>query len=212
MGSAYIQRGDVERGLQCCDEALALGPIPRDMALARAIRGYGAIRMGRVDTGISELNEALAWFENSNMRYTYSRYALWLAEGHLYRGDRATARSLTEDGLKLCQQTGYVHLEGVWHWLMGECLAFEAPASAKGHVEAAIRLLEQVGARNDLGRAMVTRSALRQRSGDIEAARQLLTEARATFQILGTRDEAARAEASLAALDRGASIPLLAVG
>ena len=212
MGSAYIQRGDVERGLQCCDEALALGPIPRDMALARAIRGYGAIRMGRVDTGISELNEALAWFENSNMRYTYSRYALWLAEGHLYRGDRATARSLIEDGLKLCQQTGYVHLEGVWHWLMGECLAFEAPASADGHVEAAIRLLEQVGARNDLGRAMVTRSALRQRSGDIEAARQLLTEARATFQILGTRDEAARAEASLAALDRGASIPLLAVG
>ena len=212
MGSAYIQRGDVERGLQCCDEALALGPIPRDMALARAIRGYGAIRMGRVDTGISELNEALAWFENSNMRYTYSRYALWLAEGHLYRGDHATARSLIEDGLKLCQQTGYVHLEGVWHWLMGECLAFEAPASADGHVEAAIRLLEQVGARNDLGRAMVTRSALRQRSGDIEAARQLLTEARATFQILGTRDEAARAEASLAALDRGASIPLLAVG
>jgi class 3 adenylate cyclase/tetratricopeptide (TPR) repeat protein len=210
MGSAYIQRGDVERGLQCCAEALALGPIPRDVALARAIRGYGEIRMGRVDAGISELSEALAWFKNSNMRYTYSRYALWVVEGHLYRGDRATARSLIEEGLETCQQTGYVHLEGVWHWLMGECLAREAPASAEDHVAAAMRILEQIGARNDLARAIVTRAAFRQRAGDTEVARQLLTEARAAFQILGTSDEAARVEASLAALDRGASIPLLA--
>jgi class 3 adenylate cyclase/tetratricopeptide (TPR) repeat protein len=36
MGSAYIQQGDLELGLQCCGEALALTPIPRDAVMARA--------------------------------------------------------------------------------------------------------------------------------------------------------------------------------
>src|SRR5205823_4388328 len=44
MGSAHIQRGDLERGLQCCEEALALAPIPYDVENARAVHGYGLIK------------------------------------------------------------------------------------------------------------------------------------------------------------------------
>jgi class 3 adenylate cyclase/tetratricopeptide (TPR) repeat protein len=54
MGLAYIQQGNVERGLQCCNEALALGPIPRDAAWARAIRGWGKIKARQADQGIAE--------------------------------------------------------------------------------------------------------------------------------------------------------------
>jgi len=212
MGSAHIQRGDLDRGLQCCNEALALAPIPRDAALGKAVRGYEEIKAGRVDAGITELNEALAWFESSHMRYTYVRYALWLVEGYLCRGDRASARPLTDDGLNTCRRTGYVHLEGLWCWLMGDCLAAEAPGAAEDYVETAMGILERVGARNDLARAMVTRAALRQRTGDVATARQLLDQAYAIFQTLGTRDEPARVGAALAALDSGSPIRLLAGG
>jgi hypothetical protein len=89
---------------------------------------------------------------------------------------------------------------------MGECLAPEAPAAAEPYVESAMGILERIGARNDLARAMVTRAALRQVAGDIADARDLLDQADAIFQAIGTLDEPARVEAARAALDRGGPI------
>jgi hypothetical protein len=71
-------------------------------------------------------------------------------------------------------------------------------------------ILERIGARNDLARAMITRAALRQSAGDVATARALLDRARAIFYGLGTLDEPARVEAALVALDRGSPIVLLA--
>jgi len=105
---------------------------------------------------------------------------------------------------------GYLHFEGLACWLMGECLAPEDPASAEPYVETAMGILERIGARNDLARALVTRAALRQAAGDLAAARDLLDRAHVIFQELGTLDEPARVKAALFALDRGSPIPLLA--
>src|SRR5262249_1482979 len=157
-------------------------------------------------------SEASAWFENSRLRYTYSRYALWLAEGHLRRGDRDAARSLLEAVLAMSREAGYAQLEGLACWLIGECLAAEAPTAAEPNVETAMGILERIGARNDLARAMITRAALRQTAGDVATARALLDRAYAIFRELGTLDEPARVEAARAALDRGCPIALLADG
>jgi hypothetical protein len=134
---------------------------------------------------------------------------LWLAEGHLRRGDRDAARSLLEAVLATSRKAGYAQLEGLACWLIGECLAAEAPAAAEPNVETAMGILERIGARNDLARAMITRAALRQTAGDVAPARVLLDRARAIFCELGTLDEPARVEAAVAALDCGSPIPLL---
>ena len=76
----------------------------------------------------------------------------------------------------------------------------------------AMGILERIGARNDLARAMVTRAALRQAAGDVATARALLDQAQAIFKALGTVNEPARVEAARAALDRGSPIRLLAGG
>jgi class 3 adenylate cyclase len=212
MGVAHIVRGDHERGLQCCNEALALAPIPRDIAWASVVRGYGKIRTGHADEGIAELSEGLAWFESSRMRWTHVIGAVWLAEGHLRRGDYAMARPLIEDLLRTCRSAGYFHYEGRACWLMGECLAGETPAAAEDYVETAIRIFERVGARNDFAKAMVTRAALRQRVEDVTTARQLLHQAHAIFRALGTLAEPIRVEAALAALDSGERVHLLEGG
>ena len=208
-GAVYVRRGDAERGVQYCNEALSLGALPFDAAMAKAVRGYGQIKMGELDAGIADLDEAVAWLANLRLRYTYALYGVWLAEGHLRRGDRSVAQDMIEDVLRTTRSTGYLQLEGVASWLMGECLASGAPASAERHVEKAMAILEPIGARNDLARAMVTRAALRQAAGDIAAARQLLDQAGAIFQALGTLDEPARVEAAHAALDRGEPIPFI---
>jgi class 3 adenylate cyclase/tetratricopeptide (TPR) repeat protein len=202
MGSAHIEQGDSERGLHSCNEALALAPIPYDSAMTHAVRGYGKIKAGRVEEGISELSEAVAWFESSHLKYNHRRFTLWLAEAHLRCGDRASARLLIDEVLNTSRETGYLLLEGRACWLMGDCLASEAPLAAEDYLETAMRILEQVGARNDLAKAMVTRAALRQGARDLGTARQLLDQAYAIFQALGTLDEPARVDAALAALER----------
>jgi hypothetical protein len=179
--------------------------------MAKGIRGYGEIKGGRLDAGIADLTEAVAWLENSRLRYTHAHYVLRLAEGYLRRGDHALARPLIEGVLETGRKTGYLHFEGLACWLIGECLAREAPTSAEPYVETAMEILGRIGARNDLARAMVTRAALRQAAGDA-AARRLLDQAHAIFHALGTLDEPARVEAARAALDRGSPIGLLARG
>jgi class 3 adenylate cyclase/tetratricopeptide (TPR) repeat protein len=212
MGATYIQQGDPERGVQCCNEALALGPLPYDAPMAKGARGYGEIKAGRVEAGIADLSEAVAWLENSRLRYTPRRFALWLAEGHLQRGDRVAARPLIEDVLESSRTTGYRHFEGAACWLMAECLAPESSALAEPYVDTAMEILGRIGARNDLARAMVTRAALRQAAGEVSSARQLLDQAHAIFHALGTLDEPARVETARAALDRGAPIGLSVAG
>jgi len=210
LGVAHIQQGDIERGLECCNEALALAPLARDGAWARVVRGYGKIKAGGLEDGIAELREGLAWFESSHMRWTHVIGAVWLAEGYLRRDDRAHARPMIDHVLATSQATGYLHHEGRAHWLMSECLANDTPADAEKHVEAAIRIFERVDARNDLAKAMVTRAALRQRAGDLAAAQQLLDAAKTIFHTLGTHGDFARVDAALVALAGGAHVPFLA--
>jgi class 3 adenylate cyclase/tetratricopeptide (TPR) repeat protein len=204
IGAACVQQGDFDRGMRCFEEALAVAPTPRDAAWARAARGYGAIRAGCCAAGIAELAEALAWFASSRMRYSYLGFALWLAEGHLRGGNPAAARPLIEDVLTTSRRTGYLHYEGRASWLMGECLAAEAPAAAEDCIETALRIFAEVGARNDLARAMVSRAALRRQAGDIGTARDLLQQADAIFRALGTRDERHQVRALLLAVGQGA--------
>jgi len=212
MAVAYIVQGDIERGLECCDQALALAPIPRDAAYLQMVRGYGNIKAGRLDEGVMVLAEGLAWFEHSHMRYIQVIGGCWLAEGHLRRGDHSSARSLIQDLLSTSRTAGYLHYEGRACWLMAAWLGTEASAAAEDYVGAAIRIFRQVGAQNDLAKAIVTFAALRQRAGDVVTARELLQQAFAIFRSLGTLDEPIRVEAALGALDRNELVRLLADG
>jgi class 3 adenylate cyclase/tetratricopeptide (TPR) repeat protein len=205
-GSVHIQRGDIERGVRYCEEALALKPIPYDVAMAKVFRGYGQIKAGRLDEGIADLREAIAWFEQSHLSHVRLPATLRLAEGDLRRGEVAAARELIDDVLSNSRAIGYRYLEGLAEHLMAECLAAESAAAATEHVDTAQRIFEAIGARNDLAKTLVTRAKLSQ-SNPVEA-RRLLNEAMAIFEALGTMDEPGRVSAALAALDRGSPIPL----
>jgi hypothetical protein len=163
--------------------------------------------MGRLDAGVAEMTEALAWFENLRLRQPSLRWALWLVEGYLFRGDVGRARSLTIDTLNESRETGYRYIEGLACWLMSECLGRDDPGAAAEYVEKAIRIFEAIGARNDFAKALATRAGLLWRAGDSAAARQLFGEARDIFAALGTRDQQAMVKEMLGEVDRNSALP-----
>jgi tetratricopeptide (TPR) repeat protein len=207
LGSAHIFQGDIERGLCYCEDALALNPLPYDVAFAKVFHGYGEIKAGRLDAGIAELTEAVAWFDRSRLHHVRVTPALRLAEGYLCRGELGTARALIDEVLTTSRAKGYQYVEGLAHRLLAECLASEAPAVAVQHVTEAQRIFEATDARNDLAKALVTRAKLSQ--GNPVEARRLLKDAMAIFEALGTIDEPGRVSTALAALDRGSPVPPL---
>jgi hypothetical protein len=168
------------------------------------VRGYGLIKAGRVEVGIAELIEVTAWFESSRLSHLRLLATLWLAEGYLALGDRASARPLVKDVLSVTQSQGYVHFEGIAHRLISECLGSEAPVEANEHVEAALRILDRAGAKNDFAKALVTKAKLRHTEGSDRISRQLLDQAYAIFWNLDTRDEPARVKTALDELQHDA--------
>jgi hypothetical protein len=81
--------------------------------------------------------------------------------------------------------------------ILGEVVARDDGAAAAAHLESAVRILEEVGAHDELGRALVAQAELRQRAQDLAGARHLLQRALALFEECGTVDEPARVRALL---------------
>ena len=200
-GSTHIQRGDPEIGLQCCDEALALSPIPFDTAMIKAVRGHGLVKIGKMEAGIAELTAAVAWFEQSRLHYTRWVFALRLGEAYLRQGERLQARARFEEVLTISQEAGYRHLAGVAERFLGETLMPQEPAAAAAHLTAAVQLLEEIGARNEMAKALVAQAHLCRATGDLAGARRLLDRALVLFETLGTLDEPRRVQALLARLE-----------
>lgn len=204
-GSTYIQRGDPQAGLRCCAEALALTPIPFDAAMIKAVRGHGLVKAGEVRAGTAELAEAVAWFDSAHLRYTAAVFRLRLGEANLRQGDGPGARALFEEVLATSREAGYRHLEGVAQRFLGESLVLEDPTVAAAHLECALRILQDVGARNEMAKGLVAQANLRRASGDFATARTLFERALALFESLGTLDEPTHVRTALGALQNAFS-------
>ena len=94
IGFAHMHRGDVVTGLRYHDEALALSPAPFDVAMAKTLRGYGLVKAGELRPAREALEEAVAWFEASRLKYTRSLVALRLGECYLAEGLVSRAREV----------------------------------------------------------------------------------------------------------------------
>ena len=200
-GSTHIQRGDPQAGLRCCEEALALAPIPYDAAMIRAVRGHGLIKTGEAEAGTAELSAAVAWFEHSHLRYTGTVFRLRLGEGYLRQGDRRRARAIFAQALATSRETGYRHLEGIALRCLGESLSVEDPRSAAEHLASAVEVLTAVGARNEIAKTLAAQAHLCQAAGDHVQARYHFGRALALYEALGTLDEPLHVRAALAALE-----------
>lgn len=198
--SVHVQRGDPDTALHYCDEALSLSPGPFDLAMVRGVRGSALVRLDQLQAGITELTEALAWFDRSQLRYTRSFAALRLAEGYLRQRELRRARALLEEVLTTSRELGYRHCEGLGERVLGESFLLDDSTQAKVHLDVAVSILSDIGARDDLAKAFVAQGGLAQASGDRDAARRHLERALGIFEELGTLDAPHRVRLALANL------------
>jgi class 3 adenylate cyclase/tetratricopeptide (TPR) repeat protein len=193
-GSAHIMRGEPETGRRCCEQALALSPAPFDATMVHAMCGFASIKTGDLEAGVAEMERAVDWFGRAKLHYTRAVFGARLCEGYLRLGDHRRARALLEELLVVTRDGGYLHAEGLVERVLGEALLRDDPVKAAAHLAAAVQIFEQVGAQDELARALVAQAGLR-RSG---RARALLERALALFEECGTIDEPARVRALLA--------------
>jgi class 3 adenylate cyclase/tetratricopeptide (TPR) repeat protein len=199
-GWTHIQQGNAGTGVACCENALALSPGPFDTAMARAARGYGLVKTGYPAVGIAELTEAVTWFGASKLPFTRAWFALWLADAYLLLGERAKARPIAEDVLDVSRDAGYHYFEGIAERVLGASLVEETLPEAERHLTVALEILEEMGARNEVAKALMGRAEVSRRAGDVAGARDWLAQALAIFEELGTLDELPRVHAMMAAL------------
>ena len=197
LASTHIQRGDHEMGLRYCEEASALSPGPFDAAMLRIVRGHGLVRAGEAARGIGELRAALAWLDQSKLRFTRSLAALRLAEAYLAQGDREDARALLGGVLTTSQELGYRYLEGVAERLFGESFLADDAELASRHLEEATAILDAMGARDEFAKALVNTAELCRMRGEDGPARDLLERAAGIFDDLGVLADLGRARALL---------------
>jgi len=199
-GATHVQRGDFASSLQCLDEAQALSPIPFDLSMMRATRGFALIKKGDPAAGTTELVEAVKWFSQSNLSYARSLFSLWLAEGQLCLGNADEARKTLDEVVRTSRENGYRHLQGVAERLLVETFAPDDPA-ARDHLTIALDILDEIDSRNELAKALVGRAACEGAAGDRETAIALLQRAQQLFAELGTVDGPRLVSALLEVLD-----------
>ena len=123
-GSTHVQRGDVEAGLRCYEEALALSPIPFDAAMARAGRAYGLVKAGEVAAGDGGPGRGGGVVRAVEPAFHRSSSGAAAGRGLPQDGRASSARAVAGDGvLATCREFGHRHLEGVAQRLLGEVLA-----------------------------------------------------------------------------------------
>jgi tetratricopeptide (TPR) repeat protein len=167
--------------------------------MAKAAMGYGLVKAGKTEAGLTMLADAVDWFGQARLPFTRTWYTLWLADAHVMIGNPDRARALAEDVLPLIRDCGYRYFEGIAERLLGTSLVSVDPQAAVEHLTLGLQILEDVGARNEVAKALVAQAQVRRVHGDRSAARELLQQALAIFETLGTVDEAPRVRARLAA-------------
>jgi tetratricopeptide (TPR) repeat protein len=200
-GATHIQRGDPVSGRRCCEEALALAIAPFDAAMVNGVLGYGDLKAGKLDEAVARLGEAVAWFDRSGLRYTKAVFAVRLAETLVADHREAEADATLSEVLTTSRDGGYRHLEGVAERVLGEALAATRPEEAGQHLRIAATILDDIGARDELARALVGQARLSMAAGDVAEARPVLERALQLFEACGTLDEPPRVRQMLTSLD-----------
>lgn len=86
---------------------------------------------------------------------------------------------------------------------LGESFIVENPAAAAGHLEVAVQIFEDIGARNEVAKVLVAQANLCRVMGNPSRSRQLLECALTLFEALGTLDEPNRVWTELSELSDG---------
>jgi DNA-binding NtrC family response regulator/tetratricopeptide (TPR) repeat protein len=194
-GLVFTLRGEGERAVRSCEEALALSPDPLNAAAALGWLGHAWLERGDLGQAIPRLEEAVRLHAQFGFRQARAWFSVFLAEAHRCAHRLETALELASQALELARASDTPPGVGWAERTLGHIAqARGALGDAEEHFEEALRIFAAAEASFELARTRFDLAALVWARGRRDAGATQLTEAHQQFGALGLPRWVERAE------------------
>ncbi len=190
LSLAYVNsvRGELNQAARLLERALALcreWNITSHTPIAMAFLGHVYAWSGRIEEGVSCLQQALTAYESGGVGYCHSISVAHLGEAHLLADQVEDARVSADRAVMLARTRGERPYEAYALRLVGETASRCDPPDfeqAEGHYRQAMALAEELGMRPLVGHCHLGLGRLHRRTGDLVRAREHLTTAATMYR------------------------------
>jgi len=189
--------------------ALPLEEVTPPLYMALSLRGYALAHLGRVEEGLSILEEANRWAEQAQHRVFHYLPRLFLARARLLNREGSLAHQEAGRALEEARQANDRWAVGVGLHLLAE-IEMRQRTPPWEQIEArlleSMHLLRQIRARPELARTYLALRRLYDRAGQIAWAVDCHFRAVTIFEELGMLEELQQAQGQAARERRGAVV------
>ena len=193
LAICFAGKGDYRRAVEFGQLAIDRAPTPGDRAWSTAAWAFASMRDGNLSQSIEILDQTVQALRAA--RFIWSEvYAAPLGEGYWRAGRYEDAERVLDDVVERSERCRMLPVLGTAYYLKAEVALSQAQgasgfAPVETNLQQAIRILREIGAENDLARALACFGRLRLRQGQVAEARAHLTTALEIFERLGTLRE-----------------------
>jgi tetratricopeptide (TPR) repeat protein len=168
--------------------------------IALAALGHVCARLGRVEEGISRLQEALVGYTSAGIGYLYSMSMVQLGEAHLLAGQVEDASDIGLRAVVFARERGERGHEAWGHRLLADTASYLGRldlATAETHYSTATGLAFELGMRPLVAHCRFGLGKLHKRAGDQRVATEHFTTAVSLFQEMGMGSWFEKAQAEM---------------
>jgi tetratricopeptide (TPR) repeat protein len=201
---ACTHKRDLNRAMEYGELAAAMAPTPAEDAFAQTYLAWTWCHRGEPERGIEVLEGFLTIYRSVHYVVRQLLTMQFLGEGYWLGGQFDKAAKTAQELLELAERCGARGHVGKAHRLLGEVALKTDPKTAGPHFDRAIWMFREKRAENELALAYAGMGRYLKQRGDLERARDYLTQALEIFERLGTLIEPDKARQELAGLPREA--------
>ena len=182
-------------GVEALQRALKLSPDPFETAMILACLGKAHLEAGDAAQAIPMLEQAVELADQVRSRQWRAWFRTWLGEAYLLGRQLGEARRVVGQTLEICTDVELVAGVGFSNQALGRIAQAEgALPEAKKYLTDALRALNSIRARFEVGRTRLFLASLAAVRGDRGAAAANLREAHSLFRTLRIPKYVERAE------------------
>jgi class 3 adenylate cyclase/tetratricopeptide (TPR) repeat protein len=186
VATAYSFKGDMNQALEYAKLAIEKGQTVAVKVWAQAVLGLVWCRTEEVKKGIELTNKMLQALRIGDHVPSEVLYLLVLGEGYLLDGQYENATRTAHELLEIAQPCPAPWYVGCAHRLLGEISLRTNPNEAETHLKKAISIFREIKAENQLALAYSGMGRYHKQQGNVENAKEYLTDALEIFERLGT--------------------------
>jgi ATP/maltotriose-dependent transcriptional regulator MalT len=183
---AYTSKGDMDRAIEYGERSLETADTPALKLTAQAALARAWCHAGESKKGTEMLAVVIAVDQAAGFVTALLTHAEFLAEGYWLAGALDKAGENAHQLLELADRCGARGHVGKAHRVLAETYLKTNPTEAETRFEKSINIFREIKAENWLAHAYAGLGRLHKQQGNVEKAREFLTQALEIFERLGT--------------------------